>query len=80
MSDPITVITIRPTALRGQRIEPGTSLSLSALDAHALVTNGKARLRHVGDAPAVNAAAAHADYCAVRAAVDFIPSVQTPWQ
>jgi hypothetical protein len=72
----ISVVTIRPTHFRGQPVQPGTQLNLCEVDAHALVTNGKARLIDCGDQGRMSHAVQMADYRAVSSAVDFIPAVQ----
>lgn len=76
MSEVISVLTVRPTHFRGQPVQPGTQLNLSALDAHALVMNGKARLIERGDRERMSEAVQLADCRAVSTSADFFPSVQ----
>lgn len=79
MSDTIKVNIVRPTHLRGQRIETGRFLHLQPLDAHALVTNGKAVLANATDADRMYEAVRRADTAAVSGARGYMPTVQGPW-
>ena len=75
MSNTVTIVTTRATALHGQHIEPGSTLSLAAIDAQALVANGKARLRNDDDAAALQAAVRAADHQIARSSPGYMPSI-----
>ena len=75
MSKTITIMTIRPTALHGQHITAGCTLTLPAIDAHALVANGKAMLRNDDDADALQAAVRAADHQIARSSPGYMPSI-----
>lgn len=76
MRELITVVTVRPTYFRGQPVLPGTRLDLSELDAHALVTNGKARLVESHDGARTTQAVQLADCWAISQDAGFLPTVQ----
>ena len=75
MSKNITIMTIRPTALHGEHITAGCTLTLPAIDAHALVANGKAMLRNDDDADALQAAVRAADHQIARSSPGYMPSI-----
>ena len=76
----IRVIITRPTAMHGQRIEPGTTLELSALDASALVSNGKATLLDQSDHAPLRAALSEAGCCDARSQAVFGQSAEAAAQ
>lgn len=71
----IDIIVTRPTYLAGERFTPGSKLTLPAIDAQALVANGKARLRNEDDADALQAAVKDADHQIARSAPGYMPSI-----
>ena len=75
MTKTITIVTTRATALHGQHITPGSTLALPAIDAHALVANGKARLLDDDDADALQSAVRAADHQIARSSPGYMPSI-----
>jgi hypothetical protein len=49
MANQVEIITARAICMAGQRVEPGTVLSMSALAAAPLVDSGKCLLRNTRD-------------------------------
>jgi hypothetical protein len=77
MSATVSVNITRATHLRGESLQPGMTIKLPPLDAHALVANGKAELRDDGDVDALQAAVQAADFRIARSAPGYMPSINT---